>query len=79
MPVPYIVALVIAAIVLIIIGFWLARTSSSTSGAASNEMCRAKLMAFCIGKSGDTLVNPSNYKECTGTQLGSSVNTCADL
>lgn len=79
LPVPYIVSLIIAAIVIGVLVYWFVKTVALGGGEASEEMCRANLMQACIGKSDDYTINPNNFDKCKGTQIAKEVRKCGDL
>lgn len=79
MPVPYIVALIIAVIVIGLLGYWLIVTMGKTGVKASEEMCRATLMGKCAGKPDDFTIDPYQYNECKGTELAKKVRDCGDV
>jgi hypothetical protein len=79
MPVPYIVALILAAIVLGLIIFWFVTSGGDFFSTVSEGKCKAKLMEVCLGKSGDYSINPSQYSECKGTDLANTVSSCGDV
>ncbi|OGW55099.1 MAG: hypothetical protein A2Y81_05635 [Nitrospirae bacterium RBG_13_43_8] len=78
-PVPYIVALILAVIVIAILGIWFFKSSGDTNTALNEQKCRAKLMAECVGKADDYNLNPYDYAECKNTDVAKGVRTCADL
>jgi hypothetical protein len=79
MPVPLIVALILAVIVIGLLGYWLITSLGKTGGTATNEMCRAKLMAACVGKGSDTSIDPYKYNECIGTDVAKTITKCGDV
>lgn len=79
MPVPLIVALILAVIIIGLLAYWLITTLGKTGSTASEEMCRAKLMGACVGKASDYSIDPYTYNECKGTDLAKKVNKCGDV
>ena len=79
MPVPYIVALILAVIVIGLLGYWLIVNLGLFGTKSSEELCRAKLMGTCAGKSDDTSIDPYKYNECKGTALAKQIRTCTDV
>jgi len=78
-PVAYIVAIILAAIVIGLIGYWLIVNVGIFGGKASEERCRATLMENCVGKPGDSSIDPYKFDECKGTEKAKKVRTCSDV
>lgn len=79
MPVPYIVALIIAAIVIGLLGYWLIVTLGVGGSEAAEKMCQAKLAGACVLKADDFEIDPYEYDECQGTKIAKTVRTCGDV
>ena len=79
MPVPYVVAIIIAAIVIGLLIFWLLKVLGVFGSQSSVQMCLTRLNAACALKSDDTTINPISYDECKGTAVVNKVRNCGEL
>jgi hypothetical protein len=78
-PVPYIVALILAVIVIAILGIWFFKSTGDTNKQLNEQKCKTKLIGLCVGKAGDYEIDPYKYDECKGTEVAKTVRTCADV
>lgn len=78
-PIPYIVALILAVIVIAILGIWFFKSSGDTNKTLNEQKCKARMTAECIGKAGDYSLDPYKYAECQGTDIAKTVRTCSDV
>lgn len=78
-PVAYIVAIILAVIVIGLIGYWLIVNVGIFGGASSEKVCQATLMEKCVGKPGDTAIDQYKYNECKGTDTAKKVTKCSDV
>ena len=79
MPVPYIVAIILAVIIIGLLGYWLIVELNIFNIYSSEELCRAKIMGACANKPSDYNIDPYKYNQCKGTELAKVVSTCADV
>ncbi len=74
-PVPYIVALILAAIIIGVLGYWFFVVMGKGGGVANEQICNAKMLQVCIGKEGSYTPAPE-IKECDG--LGKT-QSCSEI
>jgi len=78
-PVAYIVAIILAVVVIGLIGYLLIVNVGIFGGKSSERVCQTILMEKCVGRPGDSDIDPYKYDECKGTEIAKKVRRCSDV